>query len=98
MLLFDAGAHKGVEQRVTIPGRGFEFWMELHAHEPRMGALGQFNDFGELLALGERRDDQASLTQTVKVLCIGFVAMAMCWCFYPEKAKYANVPSCLNAI
>ena len=51
------GADESVEERMTGPGGAFEFGVELHADEPGVLALGQFDDFGEVLALGEGGDD-----------------------------------------
>ena len=67
----------GVEQGVAVPRGGFEFGVELHAHEPGVNAGGQLDDFGELLALGQRRDHQAGRAQAIEVVDIGLVAVAV---------------------
>src|SRR5262245_17473990 len=52
-----------LEERVAAPRRGLELGVELHAHEPRVHRAGQLHDLGELLALRERRDDEAGVLQ-----------------------------------
>ena len=42
-----------------------------------MLALGQLDDFGEVLALGEGGDDQARFAQLVQVFGVGLVAVAV---------------------
>jgi hypothetical protein len=70
-------ANVGVEQGVAVPRGGFEFGVELHAHEPGVDAGGQFDDFGELFALGQCLDHQTGCAQAIEVVDIGFVAVAV---------------------
>src|SRR3954469_13014479 len=55
-LVVQRGLDERVEQRVSVPRRGLELGVELHAHEPGVRFLRQLDDLGQLLALGERRD------------------------------------------
>src|SRR6185369_9751333 len=57
-LVVHRGLDEGIEQRMPVPGRGLEFRMELHAHEPGMHLLRQLDDLRQVLALGHRRDYQ----------------------------------------
>ena len=58
-LMLERGLDEGIEQRMAVPGRGLEFRVELHAHEPGVHVLRQLDDLGQVLALGQRRDHQA---------------------------------------
>ena len=69
--------HIGIEQRVTIPRRGFELGVKLHANEPRVNVLRQLDNFRQVFALGQGRDHQAGIAQPVQVVHIGFVTVAM---------------------
>jgi hypothetical protein len=46
------------------------------ADEPRVHALGQFHNFGQLLTLRERGDHQTCFAQSIQVIHIGFIARA----------------------
>src|SRR5690606_11502566 len=76
-LVGERGLHVGIEQRVAVPGRGFEFRVELHAHVPGVHALRQLHDLRQVLALGERGDHQAGRAQLVEVVHVGFVVVAV---------------------
>src|SRR5688572_28788122 len=65
------------EQRMTIPWRALELGVELHTHEPRMHRLRQFNDFGELFALRDGRDNEPRRLQPLQVMRIRLVAVAV---------------------
>src|SRR6266581_6304625 len=63
------------EQRVSgTRGRG-EFWMELAADEP--GVRRQLDHLAQLLALGEAGEAQALVLQSLHVLVVDFVAVAV---------------------
>src|SRR6185369_5432620 len=67
-LVVHRGLDEGIEQRMPVPWGGLEFRVELHPHEPGMHVLRQLDDFGQVLALGHRRDHQAGLAQLVQVV------------------------------
>src|SRR6185369_6219452 len=76
-LVVHRGLDEGIEQRVAVPWGGFEFRVELHAHEPGMHLVRQFDYLRQVLALGHRRDHEARLAQLVEIVDVGFVAMAV---------------------
>src|SRR5678816_4124709 len=76
-LVRQRGVDERLEERMTAPRRRLELRVELDADEPRVHALRQLDDLGELLALRDRRDHQTRLGEPVEVVLVGFVAMAM---------------------
>ena len=69
-LVFHGRLDEGVEQRVAVPGRGFELGVELHRCT-RVHGLGQFDDLREVLALGQRGITRpAARAQLVQVLLL----------------------------
>src|SRR6188768_4042658 len=76
-LVRERGADERLEKRMTAPRRRLELRVELDADEPRVHALRQLDDLGELLPLRDRRDHEARLGETVEVVLVGLVAMAM---------------------
>src|SRR3990172_2105 len=69
------GLHIAGEQRMTVTRRGGEFRMELHAHEP--GVIRPFDDFDQRAVHGCAGNHQALLRQTVAILVVEFVAVAV---------------------
>src|SRR6188768_734511 len=76
-LVLERGVDEGLEQGMSAPGRRLELGVELHADEPGVDALRKLDDLGQLVALGDRRDHQAGLGETVEVVLVGLVAVAV---------------------
>ena len=76
-MLVECRLDVGIEQWVALPWRRFELRVKLHANIPGVNRFGQLDDLSELLALGERRNDQAGLAQCIQVIDVGFVAVAV---------------------
>ena len=72
--LLDGG---GVVAEPGAENLGVDLGVELHADEPGVHGLGQLDDFGQLLALRQRRNHQAGLAQLVQVVDVGLKAVAV---------------------
>mmetsp|Transcript_41611 Transcript_41611/g.97732 ORF Transcript_41611/g.97732 Transcript_41611/m.97732 type:complete len:614 (-) Transcript_41611:2309-4150(-) len=77
VLVIECCLDEGLEQRVAAPGCRLELGVELHADEPGVHLARQFDHLGQLLALGDGRNDEAGLLQAVQVVLVGLVAMAV---------------------
>src|SRR5438046_1416896 len=74
-LVLQSGLDERREERMPAAGRRGEFRMELAADEPRVRR--QLDHLAQLLALGEAGSAQALVLQSLHVLVVDFVAMAV---------------------
>src|SRR5712691_13256284 len=74
-LVLQRGLDERRKERMPAAGRRSEFRMELAADEP--GVRRQLDHLAQLLALGEAGDAQALVLQSLHVLIVDFVAVAV---------------------
>src|SRR3989338_8062870 len=63
------------EERVGDEGTGFEFRVELHANEPWV--VFQLHNLNKIVFLVDARDDQSGFLDTITIIVIELVPMAM---------------------
>src|SRR5712691_10075572 len=74
-LVLQSGLDERRKERMAAAGRRREFGMELAADEPRV--RWQLDHLAQLLALGEAGNAQALVLQSLHVLVVDFVAVAV---------------------